>query len=62
MSMVEFFSKLNKRGGRGWNMIPNINKRASLFIRKVRVISPLLLEPYFILFNLITHEPLKMFE
>ena len=37
MSRVEKFSKLNKRGGRGWNMIPEINKRASPFIRKLRV-------------------------
>ena len=36
---MEKFSKLNKRGGRGWNMIPKINKRASPFIRKLRVMT-----------------------
>ena len=36
MSRVEIFSKLNKWGGRGWNMIPKINKRASPLIGKLK--------------------------
>ena len=32
MSRVEKFSNLSKRGSRGWNMIPEMNKRVSPFI------------------------------
>ena len=37
MSRVENSPKINKRGGGGWKSYPIINKRASPYIRQVRV-------------------------
>ena len=39
MSRVENSPKINKRGGGGWKSYPIINKRASPYIRQVRVYS-----------------------
>ena len=40
MSKAETFPKVNKRGGRGWEAFPIMNKQLSLFDRELRVDCP----------------------